>query len=97
VVADLYQQHHDPQAARHWIERGLQLETQGRRGASYRLTELQQSVLHQLHRPKEALALAWHDFQVAPSTFTYKTLMAEAPEGRSHPLAYPSDGSGGAV
>jgi len=58
VVADLYQQHHDPQAALHWIERGLQLETQGRRGASYRLTELQRSVLHQLHRPEEALALA---------------------------------------
>lgn len=85
VVADLHQKRQEPEAALTWVDRGLQLEAQGRRGSSYRLTELKRSLLHTLHHPAEALQLAWQEFQIAPSTFTYKTLMAEAPEAdRTH-------------
>jgi uncharacterized Zn finger protein len=42
--------------------------------------ELKRSLLHTLDRAEEALQLAWHEFQSAPSSFTYQTLMAEAPE-----------------
>ena len=85
VVADLHQKRQEPEAALTWVDRGLQLEAQGRRGSSYRLKELKRSVLHTLHRPAEALQLAWQEFQTAPSTFTYQTLMTEAPEAdRTH-------------
>jgi hypothetical protein len=85
VVVGLYQQRHEPEVALTWVDRGLQLEAHGQRGSSYRLKELKRSLLHTLHRPAEALQLAWQDFQTAPSTLTYKTLMAEAPESeRAH-------------
>lgn len=85
TVAELYQRRQEPETALTWVDRGLQLEAQGRRGSSYRLKELKRSLLHTLDRPAEAPQLAWQDFQTAPSTFTYKTLMAEAPEAdRAH-------------
>jgi uncharacterized Zn finger protein len=80
IVADLYQRRHEPETALTWVDRGLQLEVQGRRGSSYRLQELKRSLLHTLDRSAEALQLAWQDFQTAPSTFTYQILMVEAPE-----------------
>ncbi len=66
-----------------WIEKGIALKPtrNWRNEESYHLEELKPEVLRHLGRKKDALALAWEDFQGNPNEFAYEELLRFVPRG----------------
>jgi hypothetical protein len=64
-----------------WVEKGITLEPtrDWRNESSHSLKELKPEILLHLGRKKDALALAWSEFQGNPGEFTYEDLMRYAP------------------
>ena len=76
-IANLYKVKRQYQDALSWVEKGLKLEKKGRWGnlSSFGLTGLKQDLLNRLGRREDALDLAWTEFKMHPSNFSYENLM----------------------
>jgi len=70
-----------------WVERGLALEPSRdwHNESSHSLAHLKPGILGKLGRKKDALALAWADFEKSPSEFTYEELMRYVPKAERAP------------
>lgn len=77
VLAAIHEGRGNLDEALSWVERGLGLA--GREGysggAEYELKKRQRNLLLRLGRSKEAIDLAWRDFEKGPHLFAYETLM----------------------
>ncbi len=72
ILAEILQSRSKPEQALEWVERGLELErTPGRRGASYKLSEIKRTLLTNLGHGSEALASAWSEFEKYPCRPAY--------------------------
>ncbi len=82
ILAEILQSRSKPKQALEWVERGLELErTPGRRGASYKLSEIKRTLLTNLGHGPEALASAWSEFEKYPCRLAYDQLMKYVPKG----------------
>jgi hypothetical protein len=72
-----------PEDALSWVERGLELERQGRREGrpAWHLSGLRREILLKLGRRGDALASAWGDYRRAPSVPRYEDVMKYVPKG----------------
>ena len=76
-IANIYKVKGNYQEALNWVEKGLELEENGKWGnqSSSGLTGLKQDLLNKLGRREEAFSLAWAEFIEHPSKFSYEGLM----------------------
>ncbi len=76
-LANIYKAKRNYQNALNWVEKGLKLEKKGNwaNQSSFRLTGLKQDLLNKLGRREDALDLAWTEFKMHPSKFSYEELM----------------------
>jgi hypothetical protein len=83
AIAEMYRSKRRPDDALGWVERGLEIARSDSRNSFYehQLHEIKRALLAKLGRAREALQLAWTEFEQHPSTFSYKELMRYVPAG----------------
>lgn len=81
AIAKIYHSRRRFEDALAWVERGLEIARSDCRRSvgEHDLREMKRALLSKLGRPGDALQSAWSEFEVHPSTFTYKELMRYVP------------------
>jgi uncharacterized Zn finger protein len=84
ALAEINEKRRKPEEALTWVDRGLQLEKEGRwpNDSSWGLPDKKRKLLKQLGRGEDALASAWNEFQEHPSKYSYQTLIKYVPRGQ---------------
>ena len=81
AIAKMYKSRRRPEDALAWVDRGLKIarSERGQFSEENELRDLKRTLQVKIGRPKDALQSAWAEFEVYPSTFSYKELMRYVP------------------
>lgn len=81
AIAKIYKSRSRPEEALAWVETGLKIAKRDSQTSyqKYELRELKRALLARIGRTEEAIQSAWSEYEVHPSTFTYKELMRYVP------------------